>query len=591
MVALNARDTNLLRNSRLMGIPEFRCMANDVEMYRRSKVTSFGPAMKAEGAAGFQERFYWILSDLLWRVCENFNEISQADFYKLYRWFHVTRKLLKPPAPQPDYVSPFAKKEDEKVEAATIKMFTRTNTSLDLLLGEQDTMRSRVDPAKYLGSHVSLTESITSSLRLGSPATARAGDALLRALSVTNQDTANSGPMCAKLEANGVKSRTLGTIRSDRISTAPAGVQRKISIPGMYSGDRSNSADVLPNIRQGSPRPKSKQGVDSEVDADVTIVDPDAVLDQGSELILKMGRSPSPTHVCLSTPPLPSVDVLSKRQLKLISTNSKSPLASNNCFVDKPLSDLIKSSEEKSPKRNPPGVTPSTLFEMAGHVGERMMVNRAKLLFIQHNSAQLIDRFPDPTLKPPPTAPAGGARNSPLHSVPSSVSRSTLLTTERASTAPVFPTRSTTIVTRKKSSKLRSTVGGGWGSLDRSDSVIREDLLAEPLTIHRMSRPATTASMRATTAGMREVPPPSSSGSSRSSGGSESDILHSLQCTPHKERCATYRDPLRAGVPGYHPLGDEEEEVALSETPLLQTKHDNFSSLSSFLPSNTSIVT
>ena len=554
-------------------------MANDVEMYRRTTVSSF--SLKKEGAALFQQRFYWILSDLLWRVCENFNEISQADFYKLYRWFHLTRKLLKPPAPDPDYVSPFAKKTGGKEEAATIRMFTRTNTSLDLLFGEQDTMRSKVDPAKYLGSHISITESITSSLRLGSPATARAGDALLRALSETNQEGEESGKMDAKLEGSKIKGRTLGTIRADRISTAPAGIHRKTAIPRI-PGDKSNSDEMLPNIRHTSPRPKSKQGLDSEVDADVTIVDPDAVLDQGSELFLKMGRSPSPNS-CLATPPLPSVDVLSKRQLKLISTNANSPITSKNSFIDKPLSELIKS-KEASAKQSAPGVTPSTLFEMAGHVGERMMVNRAKLLFIQHNSAQLIDRFPDSAVKPPPTAPAGMARNSPLLSMPSSLSKSTMPTTERASTAPVLPSRSTTFISRRKSSKLRSNVGG-WSIQDRSESVIKENRLIAPLTIQRVSRPATTASHR-------EVPPPSNSGNSSTMSTPEVELLHSLQCTPYKERCASYRDPLRTGPPGYQELGDEDEDdIALSETPLLQMKHDNFSSLSSFLPSNTSVVT
>ena len=60
----------------------------------------------------------------------------------------------------PDYVSPFAKKHGKKEPLATIRMTTRNNPTLESIYVEHD-MRSKVDPAKYLGNsskyHVTLS--------------------------------------------------------------------------------------------------------------------------------------------------------------------------------------------------------------------------------------------------------------------------------------------------------------------------------------------------------------------------------------------------------------------------------------------------
>jgi len=610
--SLKSRDTGLLRNSRLMGIPEFRCMANDVEMYRRSKVCSIGTPMKLNGTSAFQEKFYYILSDLLWRVCENYNEISQANFYKLYRWFHVTRKLLKPPPPKPDYVSPFAKKEGPKKPMATIRMFTKKNpASYEALLVEQDTMRSRVDPARYLGSRVSLTDSITSSLRLGSPQPPRPGDAFLLTLSENEKaidaEGGSEGPAVwnARNDSAG-KSRTLGTIRSSERSkstTSASSLQRRVPQPGPTS-----SAEYLPNISRSQSPTKSRIGCDvgSEVDADVTIVDADAVLDQGSELMLQMQGSNTHPHTTprIETPPLPSVDVLSKRQLKLIGTHATSPSVSCKVLnIDKPLSDLINSDAGSSSSKRaataparPPAITTSALFEMAGQVGERMMVNRARLLFLQHNASQGVES--SGTFQPcpkPPTAPPGINRATPLPSVQAFDSKTTsAISSERATTAPLSVTRPTITISRRRSivrsAKLRSSTSTSQSVPGRTESRVRETQLSEPFIVRAVTPQAPSKTPQPLT------PPPTASSLSANScrfTPDEDDTFdfNDLQIdhTPYKERCAKYKDPHQETI-GYLTLDDDEDDFSLSQTPLLNVSQDGFSSLSSFLPSNTSLV-
>ena len=583
-------------------------MANDVEMYRRSKVCSFGSPQKLNGTSAFQEKFYYILSDLLWRVCENYNEISQADFYKLYRWFHVTRKLLKPPPPKPDYVSPFAKKDGPKKPMATIRMFTRKNlASYESLLAEQDTMRSKVDPARYLGSHVSLTDSLTSTLRLGSPSLARPGDALLLALSENEKaaEGVSEGPAVwnVRNESAG-KSRTLGTIRPERSATAPpSSLQRRLTQPTV-SGQTA-STDYLPNISRSQSPSKIRAGgevIGGEVDADVTIVDADAVLDQGSELMFRMQGSPNhPPTPRAHTPPLPSVDVLSKRQLKLIGTHTTSPSISHKALnIDKPLSDLINSDTiSPMPKRAvtapAPGITTSALFEMAGQVGERMMVNRARLLFLQHNANQGPEN--PGTYQPlskPPTAPPGLNYTTPLPSVQAFDSKTTSgISSERATTAPTSVTRPTITIRRRRSirsAKLRGSANTSQSVPGRSASKARETQLTEPFTIRAVTPQAPPKTPHPLT-----PPPTASSVSTLSStftpdedGAFEFRDMR-LQRTPHKERCAKYKDPYQETV-GYLTLEDEEDDISLSQTPLLNISHDGFSSLSSFLPSNTSLI-
>ena len=605
--SLKSRDTGLLRNSRLMGIPEFRCMANDVEMYRRSKVCSIGTPMKLNGTSAFQEKFYYILSDLLWRVCENYNEISQANFYKLYRWFHVTRKLLKPPPPKPDYVSPFAKKEGPKKPMATIRMYTKKNpVSYDIV--EQDTMRSRVDPARYLGSHVSLTDSITSSLqRLGSPQSAKPGDAILLTLSENEKaidaESGSEGPAVwvAKNE-NAGKSRTLGTIRQSgrTCQTSEPALSKRLNQPTI--GGPTLSQDYLPNISRPQTPSKSRAGVDSEVDADVTIVDADAVLDQGSELMLRLQGSPShPATPRAATPPLPSVDVLSKRQLKLIGTHATSPNVSCKALnnIDKPLSDLINSDPIISPipKRSmtapAPGITPSALFEMAGQVGERMMVNRARLLFLQHNAGHGAEGAGNyhPCSKPPTTAPPGLNRATPLPSVQTFDSKTTSgISSERATTAPIPVSRARITIRRRSSIKSAKFRGPGSASTSqsvpgRSDSRVRETQLSEPFTVRAVTPQAPGKTPQPIT------PPPTASLVSAEScrfSPDEDDGLAFMPRMSHKERCAKYKDPHQDTI-GYLTLEDD-DDISLSQTPLLNVSQDGFSSLSSFLPSNTSLV-
>ena len=568
--------------------------------------------MKLNGTSAFQEKFYYILSDMLWRVCENYNEISQANFYKLYRWFHVTRKLLKPPPPKPDYVSPFAKKEGPKKPMATIRMFTRKNPEpYESLLVEQDTMRSTVDPARYLGSRVSLTDSITSSLRLGSPQSARPGDAFLLTLSENEKAIdAEGGTECPAVwngkSGSAGRSRTLGTIRrSERSATASASSLQRRATQSNVAGPTASLEHLASISRSGSPS-KSRVGCDvglgSEVDADVTIVDADAVLDQGSELMLRMQGSPThPTTPRAVTPPLPSVDVLSKRQLKLIGTHAASPNVSCKALnLDKPLSDLINSDTiSPIPKRAATapasGITTTALFEMAGHVGERMMVNRARLLFLQHNASQGVEGPATyQSCHKPPTAPPGINRPAatPLPSVQTFDSKTTSgISSERATTAPITVTRPSVTIRRRstsiRSAKMRSSASTSQSVPGRSDSRVRETQLSEPFTV----RAVTPQPPRKTPHPI--TPPPSASslsaGSSRFTPDDTFDFgeVH-IPHTPHRERCAKYKDPHQETI-GYLTL-DDDEDISLSQTPLLNISQEGFSSLSSFLPSNTSLV-
>jgi len=467
------------------------------------------------------------------------------------------------------------------------------------LLLEQDTMRSKVDPARYLGSHVSLTDSISSSLRLGSPQIARPGDAFLLTLSenekATDVERASGAPTVWN-ESSG-KSRTLGTIRKSSSSSQRPKTQPIIAVP-------TASPEHLPNISKSKSAPKSRAV--SEADADVTIVDADAVLDQGSELMLQMQRSPTrPVTPRAATPPLPSVDVLSKRQLKLIGIQAPSPnISCKTQNIDKPLSDLINSDKSSlMPKRAETAparghdITTSALFEMAGQVGERMMVNRARLLFMQHNaSREVVSPIASQPSPKPPTAPPGLNHTTPIPSMQTLDSKTVSATSssERATTAPGSVTHPK--VTIKRRSSIRSAKLRGPGSAStsqsvpgRSDSRLRETQLSDPFTVRAVTPQTPSKTPQPTT-----PPPTATPGSNRScrymphddDDAFELDIKH----TPYKERCAKYKDPHQETI-GYLTLDDDDDdEISLSQTPLLNISQEGFSSLSSFLPSNTSLV-
>lgn len=432
----------------------------------------------------------------------------------------MTRKLLKPPPPMPDYVSPFAK-ASRKEPVTTIRMTTRTGSaiSLESLIADQETMRSKVDPAKYLGSAASLTESITSTLRLGTPFRA-AGEALLE----TEDTVPGTGQESRSALFSRGSTRTLGTVRA--VKTAP---------PPPTGGPVLSPQPTRPAFSRGR-----NYSIDGEIDRDATFVDADAVL--SSDVVT----------------PLPSLDALSERQLKLIGTNTI------------PHREIIGGEGVLSP--SPPPLCPLTpsrksdikageLLELAAPIGEKMMINRARLLFLQHHTQLPGSQTGRQSVKypvslKPPTAPAGGARPSPVQSPLPSLTlhdgTTSFARSERATTAPV------TRVAIRKTPRPNRTPTLPRGGKPKLDSCMTVQPLVSPSRAHY------------------PAPPPSQS--SRCSSRTETEIF--LPRTPIGERCATYRLPSGRTSRNYLPL--DGEECSLSQTPLLH----NFSSLSSLLPSS-----
>ncbi|KAL5247225.1 hypothetical protein ACHWQZ_G019172 [Mnemiopsis leidyi] len=476
--------------------------------------------------------------------------------------------LLQAP-PMPDY----SRKRKEPV--ATIRMTTKTKLDKNGPCSEDNGLRSKIDPSKYLalllGSSASLSDCFTPPLRQSPPH--KPSDPLLQELSdvqLTSGSEQDSSGVWSSPRLS--KNRTLGTRRS---STAPllAANGRKLTLP-RDCRPSSTGSGLLPTISTNAlNKNKATHGyeINGVVDADATIVDADAVLDLGSESLtkdLEQGRS--------DTPPVPNLDVLSRRQLKLIGTNTEgtSNTSNNLTDVDKALSQLIISKETLSvPKEQE--ITPADLFEMVGKVGERMLVNRARLLLLQHETQYTNgeNNVPTYTNLKPPTAPCGMARPSPLPSMLTIDSRMTV--NERATTAP--PIRSSVRKQMIRSSKLRSTSGcGTWSVPCKSVSKARAEKLREPFTILSINPTKARSPYPA--------PPPSESSVRTPCLSSESELsAPTLQTTPYFERCANYRDPLHTSRE-YSPLT---EEHSLSETPLLQPA---FSSLSSFLPSTPDLV-
>lgn len=606
-LVLRPRDTGILRNSRLMGIPEFRSMANDLEIYRRSKVSEFGgPPKIEEGCHAYQQRFYHLLLSLLWRVCENYDDVSQTDFYKLYKWFHITRRLVKPPPPAPDYVSPFAKKKMKNEPVATIRMTTKTSalkpelTSCYAETGYNDGMRSRVDPAKYLaqGSTISLAESMNSTLRHNSPnlnlrsTSARVkqvpSDVLLQALAEPDEMSKCPTPSTTSARVLGVLRPSTG----ERSSTAPAGLTRQ-----KRSNKRPNSVQnnvpSLPHFPITSRSLSSIKGrygyeINGEIDADATFVDIDGILDAGSDIMREIVSSPSPQPPPpRATPPLPSVDVLTKRQLKLIGTTSS---VEENEGVSTPhvihavndvLQDTVKKSITAAERAKTTELTAGTLAELAEPIGEKMMINRARLLLLQHSPGHLIEKQPPK----PPTAPPCFRRPCPsplLESYPSQAgmdeSRSTYVNYERATTAPSFRNPPNTPKPVQPAIRIRR------GSKPRVNVVPRkgerEDAVMSTFTVQPVY-PAARSETRSPF--IHPVPPPSTSSLSSF----HEHVWVPAARTPHSERCSIYKDPVQEDH-GYTPLMDDEH--TLSETPLIPEREDPFSSLSSFLPSTQSLV-
>ncbi|XP_063693043.1 uncharacterized protein LOC134824950 isoform X3 [Bolinopsis microptera] len=473
--------------------------------------------------------------------------------------------------PMPDYP-----RKTRKGPVAKIRMTTKTKLKGDLLCAEDQGLRSRIDPAKYLGSNVSITDSLTSSLRLNS--SNKPSDALLQELTVSqNQFPSSPEQVNSPRQA---KNRALGTRRSATAPLISANGRRVVLSRDSSSRPNSTGSGLLPTISSQSKKKLHSYEINGEFDADATIVDADAVLDQGSELVLKDLDQSYTSYPRPVTPPVPSADVLSRRQLKLIGTNTDttSTISNNTASVDKVLSQLIIS-EEAPPGSGEQKITPSDLFDMVGTVGERMLVNRARLLLLQHCSDYANDGNNMLNHPKPPTAPCGMARPSPLPSMLTIDSRTTV--TERATTAPPIRTSGRKQIIR--SSKLRSSSGcATWSVPCKSESRSRGAKLREPFTVQSISLANHRAEYPA-------PPPTESSGSTlisqrSASLKSEPELpFAELQTTPYFERCANYRDPLK-DARGYTPLA---EEGSLSETPLLQP---TFSSLSSFLPSTPDLV-